>query len=154
MVLDQNLADEQARNRLAGAIDKYLNNEITNQELDKVVSSNRTNDKLCHEINSETWHFYDDINNQFLHECSSELTTSEVQVLRRWVSILATKISWKELMNLSSENKSATIFQLIISQFSRTQRRSSNIYWPCENYQHWCEFVNQSDHAGVGEISE
>jgi hypothetical protein len=88
---NQTAVDKANRNTIADVIERYLNCEIDNFELDDVLSSAKY--RAAFELAQEVWFFYDDCG-RHTNEGAHRLSKPEEARLRRWVLLLRSNHKW------------------------------------------------------------
>lgn len=81
------------RDRVAGAIEKYLRCEIDNFELDDALFAPNAEDRAAFEIAGEVWFFYDDCRRHKNEKGHKILEAGEAR-LHRWVQLLRSDHEW------------------------------------------------------------
>lgn len=128
MVIDRN-----ARQKLATAIEDYLDERISNFDLDDEMVALNTTDTTVLEIRNEISRYLSDFT-EHTYERMRLLPSFESGV-RRWIMFLRSSRAWP----LGVQKTSLMTRLLSVFQESETTAFSENPYWPLANEAEWDE---------------
>lgn len=145
----EDVIDRAAREAVEMNLEGYLDGHITNFKLDEVINTLETKDRLCQEIASQCWFFYDDLKLHFNSE-THRLPDSWEQMARRWIFLLRNNMDHlhvcdHELNATHSDTVKVSIVKNLCVMFSSEKSKfMGNYFWPLRDADHWDEL--QSSH--------
>ena len=131
------MTDVDARQRLADAIEAYLDRRIDNGILDNTLCDKEImSSPTCLEIAGEMGFFLSDFcyhKNEEKHQVAEEVE----QAIRRWVCLLRGGWEWPPNRKDATHFGLRGLFDLLRSNFCLKSRLGGNLYWPLSGRQEW-----------------
>jgi hypothetical protein len=128
------------REKLATAIEAYLDGKIDNSVLDSILSEKDVqSDNTCMEIANEMMFFLSDFR-RHKNEGKYRICEEVEHGIRRWVYLLRTGWEWP------SGRKDSTLFglrgllDLLRSNLCTKSRLDGNLYWPLAGPKEWSDW--------------
>jgi len=131
-------ADHEARERLAGAIEDYLEERIDNFALDDHLTRVQTEDTACKEIAGELWFFYDDCSRHF-NSGKWRIDENDEQSIRRWIQLLRSPTDWIwEEWHTETPPSGSACRSIVPKRMNwKASARERNRFWPWSDESDW-----------------
>lgn len=139
-----------AREKLAAAIEAYLDGKIDNGTLDNTLSDKDVrSDNTCMEIAVEMSFFLSDFcyhKNEGKYKIGEEVE----QAIRRWVYLLRTGWKWSPDRKDSTRFGLRGLLDLLRSNLCTKSRLDGNLYWPLAGPEEWSDWKRKAGQQETG----
>lgn len=145
------MGDSLTREKLAEAIEAYVDGRIDNDALDKTLSDKDIRrDETCLEIAGEMELFLSDFC-YHRNEGGYQISEEAEQAIRRWVYLLRSGWEWPPHREDLTQFGWLGLLALLRSNLCVKSRLAGNCYWPLSGPEEWLAWTKDSDSGDSGD---